>query len=494
MNRFPAALTFDLPDWGNKAFAPFERAEQTLKKLSQKAGKSSDRFNQRCNSLIQAIQREHDIAGYIKSPMDARAVTYLLATDETFATRVEVDEKLLSAIQKARTPLSRLTLLQLIHAFFNFFDRAFPRRVLSLLADFIKAQLARYERPDFDDELGVYAKKTSILFADNGPEQVVSYAKEQEIDLDNALHRLELSAMGSTRFAQICQYHYYLETLRKIPVGEDHSVLAEIVKPDVATARLGGDGGMLGHEVLRIIISRCRNDISDCWQAVVLAIAGDPRVPKTSVNYRKWWAFLDEELIACVRGWLSKLDLSLFLEILEQSGKDMGKADMVEMFRPRRKFMEGLLNQGLVSETRLFLCPWATNYLKKHYKLSELPSYAQAVSTQTSMIYLNIKGKAHMIEGTHSFKLNLFDRLPSDFHLTNYSIQIFTDADIRKKPYSMYMKEFNNEEGARQFVHDSAGNWRRKAIGYIKSVGLDLDATQLMTAQVYRKHRYKFGI
>lgn len=465
-----------------------------MQRLDQSAGTSSDRFNQRCHSLMQAMRQEHHIAGYVKSPLDARAVTYLLATDETFAKGLTIDDDLLTAIQAARDPLSRLTLLQLIHAFFSVFDKAFPRKVLSLLADFIKAQLAKYKRPEFEDELAVYAKQASILFAEDGPQRVVNYAREQEIDLENALHKFELSAIGNTRFAKICHYHYYLETLRSIPIGEDHPILSEIVKPEVTMAQLDDDGGLLGHEILRILIQRSDDGVSDRWQSIVLAIAGDPRVPKSSSNYRTWWAFLDEGLIARVRGWLSKLDLALFLEVLEQSAKDTGKTDMVKMFRPRRKFMEGLLNQGLVSETRLFLSPWATNYLRRHYDLNELPSYAQVVSTQTSMIYLNLKGKAHMIEGSHSFKLTLLDRLPSNFHLTNYNVKRFSDAEIRVQPYAMYMKELSNEEGAQQFVHDSGGNWRYKSVEYLKGVELDIDVIQLMTAQEYRKYRNRFGL
>lgn len=496
MARLPKSLTFDLPEWRSSDFNPYRKAEEKLREVRQGAGTGSDKFVQRCEQLaeIGASSRSSAIAEHIKSALDARAVTYLLATDEKFCRSIHIDAPLLAAIRSARHPLSRLTLLQLIHAFFKFFDYVFSRESLKLLAVFIKSQLTKYAQSDQDDELAIYAKQAALLFSTEGPHQVVSYAQENSIDLDNALQRLELAALGDTRFSTICNYHYYLETLKTIPVGEAHPLLSEIVKPDVLTAQLNDDGGLLGHEFLRILINRSGSKVSEAWQNVVLSIAGDPRVPKSSDNYRKWWAFLDEGQIALVRGWLSKLDLALFLEVLEQSAKDTGKTDMVSMFRPRRKFMEGLLDQGLVAETRLFLSSWAAHYLRRNYDREELPSYAEVGGTQASMIYLNLKNKVHVIEGSHSFKLNLFDRLPSEFELTNYNKNMFTDGQIRKQPYADYIREYNNDEGAQQLVHDSTGNWRYRAVEYMSSVGLDIDVSQLMTVKEYRIYRRKYGI
>src|SRR5690606_913390 len=125
--------------------------------------------------------------------------------------------------------------------------------------------------------------------------------------------------------------------------------------------------------------------ISQSWQSAILSIAGDPRVPKTSRNFQRWWVLLGEKRIGLMRGWLSRLDLKLFLKLLEQSAKDGSVSDMERMFESRRLFMEGLVEQGLVTNSRLFLSAHAEAYLKSNFNKDELPEYARVLSPQTSM-------------------------------------------------------------------------------------------------------------
>ncbi|CAA0081051.1 Uncharacterised protein [Zhongshania aliphaticivorans] len=495
MASLPNELSFTLPDWKTSSFEAFRQNERKMKSLVKRAGTNSEKFTRRCQYLRSVVQQGSSVGlvEALSTPIDARAFTYLLASNQNFAKSVSISTALLDALKASRKYLSRLTLLQLIHAFFNFFDDAFSSDNLRLLSGFIKSQLDKFKTSDSNDEFSTFSTHANTLFSANGAANVVQFAIDNGIDLDDAFARLDLTPLASSRFATICNYHYYLETLRIIPVGDDHAILSEIVKPDVKLSPQADGEGLLGHEFLRILIDRSGNSVSDRWQSIVLDIAGDPRVPKTNEKYRRWWAFLDENQIAKVRGWLSKLDLALFLKILEQSAIDSGNQDMINMFKPRRKFMEGLLDQGAVSETRLFLSSWATQYLRKHYNASELPSYAEVHSGQTSMIYLNLQSKVHMIEGSHSFKLTLLDRLPSRFKLTNYGFTKFRDSQIRKEPFELYMSEYMNDEGAQQYVHDKPGNWRGKAINYMRTVGLDIDNSKLMTVQESRSFHQKYG-
>lgn len=495
MRRIPTNISFTLPEWDKKNFLSFNRGSEKLKVISQRAGKNSDRFAKRCEEFIALTNSRNKsaIRGNIRTSFDVRVFTYILSNHIEFGKNIEINAQLITAIEEIRTPLSRLSLLQFIHAFFNFFDTIFSAEELEVVASFLKLQLSHYKKPLPNGELATYLENSALLFSTEGPSNVVNFASQHQIDLSNAYARLELATLGKGRFTDICNYYYYLETLNKINPGETHDILSEVCKPEVTSARLG-DKGLLGHEILKILIDRSGENVSDSWQNTVLSIAGDPRVPETSDNYRRWWAFLDERQIAHVRGWLSKLDLELFLTVLEQSAKDTGKSEMTQMFKPRKQFMEGLLKQGMVIETRLFLSKWAVRHIRRHYRTTELPSFAQVSGTQTSMIYLNLKNKVHMLEGSHSFKLNLFDRLPEGLSFTNYSRQSYSDIQLRSQPYHLYMAEFHNDEGAQQYVHDAYGNWRNKAVNYMTTMDLDVDASELMTREEFRNYRRKYGI
>lgn len=106
---------------------------------------------------------------------------------------------------------------------------------------------------------------------------------------------------------------------QKIPVNEPHKLLEEVSKQVIAEGRYDADD-LVGHVALRILIDRAPSkNVHDSWRDAVIAIAGDPRVPRSHARYIKWWSQLTSQQIKKVQGWLSKLDLKLFLEALEES-------------------------------------------------------------------------------------------------------------------------------------------------------------------------------
>ncbi|MEI8647018.1 EH signature domain-containing protein [Paraglaciecola sp. Hal342] len=93
----------------------------------------------------------------------------------------------------------------------------------------------------------------------------------------------------------------------------------------------------------RILIDRApKQGVDESWQNAVIAIAGDPRVPKSHPRYMKWWSQLTNAQSKKVQGWLSKLDLKLFLEALEDYSKSSRDDDMIRMFPSRKHFLEGM--------------------------------------------------------------------------------------------------------------------------------------------------------
>jgi hypothetical protein len=495
MNSIPV-IKFQLREWEERDFQPIRDNEQKIKAIARKAGKGSDHFLNACRKQRKAAMTGHgeNIETHFNKPVDVRAFTYLLASSDEFTQRVKLTRKLLDELLKVRSPLSRLTLMQLIRAFLLQFDRIVDEAGLADWCEFIKFQLANVRMSGNASELQKYAQHKELIFSPAGPSELVKYAQQAGIDFDGILKKFSLTGFSDGRFLNLCRYQYYLETLRKIKIGEEHPVLIEVCNPDVVGSGYGEDK-QLGHAILEILIDRSAGKlISEAWQNTILTIAGDPRVPKSNANYQRWWALLGEERIALMRGWLSRFDLTLFLKALEQSAKDQGIASMERMFGSRKIFMEGLLEAGIVTDSRLFLSRNAEAYLKRHFDKKELPDYARVSSSETSMIYLNLSGKAHMIEGSHDFELKLFDWIPSKARFTDYRIQKFEDKEFRRALVRQYSRECGSDSGILAVTHDKYLNWQHKAINFLVNKGIIIETVKLIPKNRYREYKEKFGV
>jgi len=133
--------------------------------------------------------------------------------------------------------------------------------------------------------------------------------------------------------------------------------------------------------------------------------------------------------------------------------------------------------------------------LKKSYRKEELPAYARLNGTQTSVIYLNLSGRVRMIEGSHSFKLKLMDKLPSALGIDDYSVSTFDDSKLRTSPGWSYQREYGNYSGNGfvEFAHHTQLSWQHRAIEYLKDQGLQVDISKLISADKYRMYKNKFG-
>ncbi len=489
-------LHFNLPDWNESDFERIKRAEKKIQDIERNGGQNSVHFQKACLRLRRLVLdgRSDRLSPAITSSIDVRAFTFLLGSKDDFVKHISLSRALLDQLLQPRNPMSKLSLLQLIRAYFVRYDTVATSHVLNHWQALIKYQLSQLNQSGSKSDLAAYAKYAEVLFSDTGPQEVVALAKDRQTDLDGILSMLGLSGIANGRFLDICRYRYYLETLEQIPVGSEHEVLSEIIKHDVVNAPFD-DNQLLGHAVLEVLIDRSAGGaISDAWQSAILTIAGDPRVPKSSENYQKWWSLLGEQRVALMRGWLSRFDLSLFLKVLEQSARDGGNIDMERMFEPRKVFMEGLLNQELVIESRLFLSEHAENYLKSHFERSELPHYAHNLSGHTSMIYLNLGGRVHLVEGSHNFRLKLLDRLPSKTSVADYGIKLMEDSDLRKELIEQYKEEFDGSDGYRDLTHDIHLNWQRKAIDFLRIRGLKIDVAKVISKTRLREYKQKFGV
>lgn len=496
MNLSLPSISFNLPEWHESQFKHIRAAEKTLSKIASSAGTSSDKFNNSIYRMMNLVVKERvsDPTRLMSSPICVRAFTYLLSTEPAFAKALKLSKATFDHLRTIRNPMSRLSLTQMIRAYIVNFDLYVNQDVLMDWSRFIQDELFNLPLNQGVSQLQIYRDNNQLIFLPYAPSIIVRRAHEEKLDLDRMIEKLGLNGYADSRFLQICQYQYYLETLKSLAKGQEHPILAEIVKTSVVNSPYE-DNKLLGHAILEILIDRSDPDyISPAWQRVVLEIAGDPRIPQTSPRYLQWWSILGDERVSKVRGWLSSFDLKLFLETLEQSAKESRNTDMERMFGDRKVFMEGLLKQGLVTNSRLFLSRAAESFLKSAYKKEELPEYARVDSKDTSMIYLNLAGRIHMIEGSHSFSIKFMNKLPDKLYVANYSRTRFSDSDLRSKPKHLYYDDFGDDDGFIEFSHQGYLSWQHKAITYLQEKNIKLEVGKLIPKDKYRLYKEKFGI
>lgn len=493
-------MRFQLPEWRPADFAPLDRNKKKIADLLNKTGKGSDKFLNACDRIRNLVVKGRPdlIPGVIKSSVDVRALTYLFGERE-FRLRARITKKMLDSLYTPKPRLGLISLFQLINVFFRYFDQIggeqeFDKELFDSLCLLLRRELKNREGIKIGQEIATLYKNMDLFFTLEGPQRVVEYAKSRKVDLDVAFKQLALQNYHDTRFHRLCRYRYYLDTLRQLPVGKEHAVLAEVCKAEVYDAP-AGNGRLLGHEILSILIDRASDqEVSDEWRGVILTIAGDPRVPNTSPRFQKWWSILGIDRQKKVRTWLSGFDLRLFLEALNNYGISSGNTDLQRMFKARKTFLEGLLEQKLIQHARLFVGNSPERYLRGSYRKDELPEYAKVNDSYRSMIYLQV-GHCHMIEGSHSFKLWLFPKLPANAGITQYSRRSFHPNELSYGLEKLYTDEFGQHAKAPMAViHHPDLAWQAAAIKFLQGEGLSPKIEKLIEPGSYRDYKIRYGL
>lgn len=490
-------ISFELPEWKESDFSIIRKSTEKISRLATQAGNSSDRFKDICHHFwnLARTGKSQRISEEVKRSIDVRALSYLLKKDN-FIDHVSLNIDLLDCLFNTTNKLGRLSLLQLIEAYFKQFDKLSNSSILDAFGKSIATEISKIKINDSTDDLSRMAQHKSLLFSLNGPRNVVSFAHKHDLDFDQVLQNLALHGYHGGRFLELCRFQYYLTALRSLSVGEDSPILSEVCKPEVYNAP-SSDGRMMGHDILEILVDRAsRGTISDSWRHVIMSIAGDPRVPRSSQRYLRWWSFLGEARIQKVRGWLSRIDLLLFLEILDDYGRSTGQEDLQRMFPARKAFLEGLHRQGLIYESRLFISNNAERYVKRKYQRQNLPEYARVNDSYRSMIYLKV-GDFHIIEGSHSFKLWIFKSIPSEASIFDYAVKRFTSQELSSDLARLCYRKTNDYYGKwpvsiRHNPHGFA--WQAEAIDALRKLGVRLDLEQLFSHADYRKYKLKHGL
>lgn len=299
--------------------------------------------------------------------------------------------------------LSRLR--QAAHLFFAHFDHLPGHPTLGRL---LRKALAQ---PDAASHRLAQAKcwreSRESLFTSDGPQRFVAQVRDQE-KLLAAAERC--GVLQPSRFFELAQQHYLLAGLRNLPFGDDAPIFDELIEQR-ATALT--DGQPIGVAALKILISRCikenKSRLPDKWGARIAMLGCDPRLPRRSLEFNRWWAWAGDPELAVVLQWFTGADLTKFLALLRGS---LGP-DAERMFERRERFLRALQNTGKIRDARLVLVEDAMRDARARFRDQASTSFARmrANAGGISVICLRLDG-FYMVEGTHNFSLRMFQNFP----------------------------------------------------------------------------------
>ena len=425
----------------------------------------------------------------------ARALAALWLEDEPFR-RKSLTPATLSFLIQAQKTLSTLTLLQLLNLYFKEFDRldgpwngegqVRQRMETVLQAEVEKRKERRLHRPSPFTGL---AAQPRLVFGAEAPRRLVEKVQELGAELNAFLEAERLQVVGTGRFFDLCQAIYFLETLKNIPVGSTHPVLKQLQDPAVNTAPFD-DRRRIGHAALEIIIDRSGTDPSKEWLHFVVDVAGDPRVVGGR-RFSHWWGPLGSERVNLVRGWLSKVDIGIFLEALADYSLSSGRDDIQRMLPARQRFIQGLSDKGLLRQSRLVLGSTIESALRRRLgDRMEGFQFARYPKPDTAVIIMDC-GEFFLIEGSHFFKIWVYLTNPAEKVLFDYSIKTMTHNELTFSVPAAYKEQYPGLPYA-DITHYSNLGWQHRVITFLASQGIRLNPEDVLTKDDYQAFLRRF--
>ena len=483
-------LEFALPEQTGRADTThYQALSDKLERLAHTAGTNSDAFRKRKEHIHAWLHAGRRVQEVVRTPKDIRPLVELWQACDECVDRNPIDRSTLEHFTALRRRHSLLVLFAFSQLFFDRFDQLGDTRSF---AAFIRDQFRLNANRKFSQTLARLAQHAGALFDVEGPAWVVKQARKDGLPLETAAERLGLPMEREGRFFTQCKNIYYLDTLRGLQVGQNHEILSELAQKDTYESAYEG-GWLLGHKVIQVMVDKAagRQDMPDNWLRVILSIAGDPRVSMRAFNYVRWWARLGNEYVKRVRQWLSRMDIELFLEVLEDYTKRSHDFELKRMFPARKRFLKGVFEKRLVRDARLFLSRRAEDYVRRHYRKNDIPAYSRVKGASVSVIYLDIDGK-HVVEGTHSFSLRIYQRLPRGNPIEDYERDVVSSRDLGIGLWEDYVSEFGHA-GVVDITHHPA-SWQRKALVAFRGLGTHIDPSDVLSREEYRKYRRRYGV
>jgi len=488
-----------LKEWPSGTLEKWNDLEKQLAQLNSKVGHGSE-YQLIKSELVDAVNSRNfaSIKQMLTKKVTARALTQLWADDERNEYKL-LSTTLLNALVESQKPrLGRLPIITLTHLFFSRFDQLdhysndADKGIFRVLARVLQEQLSALpikRSASEPDVITTLQTSHRWLLDSDSPKKLVGLVKVNNLELDQYLEKEGIKALVQGRYSDVCRSIYYLDRLKEIAVGSDDAVLTELLKPDVNLIPYG-DKHCIGHAVLEILIDRTKGDPGNIWQQFILNLAGDPRIASSARNYRQWWLPLGAARIEKVRGWLSKEDLKLFLQAVEQYGVDSRDSDLQRMFPARKYFLEGLQDIGLINSARLMLGKQAAYSIKRLLGNELKTNYITLQNmTDKAVIYLDC-GDFCIVEGSHSFKMWIY-LAPPNTDLTSYDTATLSHSDLTKLTPRIYRQQYNNLP----YIDVTHNNkWQKKVFDFLSDNGVSFDIEALLSPNDYEDYIHRYGV
>lgn len=453
---------------------------QTLTSIAQKAGTGNPRFEAAWQRLHRVLARDKFSEYRVRDRFDLRALSIALGEKRSLRKSIRVTPDLLEAIDEITPKPSYL----FVDALYQYYLRDLdcldsPKEV---------GQWLRNKR----ELLGTANVHDESILGGNGPKILAIEAIKRSAEFDSEVERFGLQNYAHGDFIKRAKHIYYVEQLKSIPLNQPHQLLEEVCRPDVYESRYD-ESALLGHKVLEILIRRApAQGIDKSWQECVLAIGGDPRVPRGHPRFVKWWTQIPQDLIKKVHAWLSKLDLKLFLDALEDYSNTFGDADMQRMFPTRKQFLEGLHDKGAIVHTKLYLSRKADYFIKKSYRPEHVPDYSIVNNGDISVIYAELT-HGHMVEGSHNCQIWFYERLHSSAPVLSLGSE--------RRSYRSLTKGMDEEmsiydcNAVDHFPHNpSRFGWQRRSVQVLQAMGVDISASDVLSSENYKQYKRFYGV
>lgn len=489
-----ALARFELPPWPAGTAEEWEGLRRRAHAIASNVG-TTRQFRDDLEVVRGLIDRQ-DFDGLherLPSARFARAVASVWAQDAERAW-ASMDPYLVWALVGARSGApSRLLLLTMAEVFFTYFDQLDQPRpgvIDALRQSLIEGMRRRVEQhgSQLSGALGAVMARTHQLLH---PAQLPALAREIEasgVSLHEWLHRSRLDIFDVGRFRVRLRQETYLRQIATAdptqPAGLDF--LADLTDQNVYRAP-GADGWFFGHQVVAALALQPASPPCDQWMQTMLTIAGDPRLKQTA-SWRTWWEPLGEQVQRAAIRWLSREDLELFLDAIEQFGEEDYRDDIKRMFPARSAFLRGLYQSNLIVETRLVLGDRVRTGVQRH--LGNHRADLSRLSNDPGLAVIIVDcGSFYFVEGSHNFKWGIFagrtpdrllDRSVRSYTRTELYEQVVYEHDTRH-PLGVHAREWRTHQGY----------WAVRAWRFlVEGLGIDLDGRVVLDDATYRWAKY----
>lgn len=474
------SLPFQLPTkWLEDSQWRFAELSKEIQQFAKRSGTQNPKFLQAWEEVFQAVNNQRPLETVLQNRFHMRALSIALG-QKKLSENIVISAPLIRRFKELSPNPTSLFIEAVYQYFLTHFTKVSAKP--DLCQWLLEARIKRGLSDQYDSE----------IIAEDGPQWLAKRAIDNEVPLLELPEVKAVSRINHGQFLEATQRIYFVEQLKSIPCNQPHELLNEITKPEVFKSAFD-DKQLVGHVVLLILIERAPvKNIHEDWLSAVLAIAGDPRIPDSHERAQKWWNHLPRDARKKVRGWLSGLDLKLFLEALEDFAETRGDYDMQRMFASRKVFLEGLHSNELILETRLFLSKKAAWFLRDNYQKDELPDFEELPSGDRSIIYIGME-KAAIIEGSHSCYLRIYRYLPETACVNNYKPQHFSYEKLTSGLENDMLGSGNSV--VERITHNpSSFNWQRKAYLGLKRLGVDIQVKDLLTEGDYLLYKRRYGV